>query len=398
MKASGLTEYRLAGIGIRRLVQVLALLGAATLFALSLAAFAQNPTPFTGFYQTTSLALPDGRLLVGGAIAHPVDPQYYDLAVARLLPGGAADASFNATGLLRLPIWGDYEFATALAVQPDGRIVVAGVAGDPARPLSCDFLDCEAYYVVVRLNPDGSIDPTFNGGARLILQIGPVGANVDQTAPDHTLDHIAFQPDGKILLVASGTAGSPVIARINANGTLDSGFAPPKYAVSTISFVPAIEYYNAALDHYFVTVDRSEVSLLDTGYFAGWARTRQAFHVTLSTFPNAQPYPVCRFYGNPAFGLDTHFYTANLQECNDLVDKSVGAWIIEGRDVFRITLPDSATGACPAGMIPVYRLFNNRHDVNHRFTTSVDIRNQMAARGYIREGYGPDAVSMCAEP
>src|SRR5690349_13957386 len=142
MKASGLTEYRLARIGIRRLVQVLALLGAATLFALSLAAFAQNPTPFTGFYQTTSLALPDGRLLVGGAIAHPVDPQYYDLAVARLLPGGAADASFNATGLLRLPIWGDYEFATALAVQPDGRIVVAGVAGDPARPLSCDFLDC----------------------------------------------------------------------------------------------------------------------------------------------------------------------------------------------------------------------------------------------------------------
>ena len=66
MKASGLTEYRLAGIGIRRLVQVLSLLGAATLFALSITAFAQNPTPFAGFYQTTSLALPDGRLLVGG--------------------------------------------------------------------------------------------------------------------------------------------------------------------------------------------------------------------------------------------------------------------------------------------------------------------------------------------
>ncbi len=200
------------------------------------------------------------------------------------------------------------------------------------------------------------------------------------------------------MLVGSSAAGSPVLARINANGTLDSGFAPPKYTVSTISFVPAIEYYNAGLDHYFVTVDRSEASLLDTGYFAGWARTRQAFHVTLGSFPNAQPYPVCRFYGNPAFGLDTHFYTANLQECNDLATKSAGAWILEGRDVFRITLPDQATGACPAGMIPVYRLFNNRHDVNHRFTTSVDIRNQMAAMGYIREGYGPDAVSMCAEP
>ena len=111
--------------------------------------------------------------------------------------------------------------------------------------------------------------------------------------------------------------------------------------------------------------------------------------------------PVCRLYGNPAFGLDTHFYTANLPECQDLANSSGGAWKLEGTDVFRILEPDKQTGICPAGMAPIYRLWNGRvPDVNHRFTTSIAIRDQMMAQGYIREGYGPvtNPVSMCAAP
>jgi uncharacterized delta-60 repeat protein len=361
------------------------------------AAFAQ---PFPGFFQARSLGLGDGRLLVGGTVAHAADPTFYDFAVGRLLANGAPDPSFNGTGLALLPIWGDYEFATALAVQGDGRIVVAGLAGDPARPLSCDFLDCDAYVAVVRLNGDGSIDPTFNSGARLILQIGDVGPEINQSVPDRTLDSIAFQGDGKILLLGSASAGSPGLARINANGTLDSSYAPPKYAVRTVDWMPVIEYYNATLNHYFVTADRFESSLLDHGVFVGWKRTRQAFRATLTGRPNAIGAPVCRLYGNPAWGLDTHFYTANLQECQDLANSSGGAWILEGTDVFRILEPDKVTGICPAGMAPIYRLFNNRHDVNHRFTTSIAIRDQMVAQGFVREGYGPvdNPVSMCAAP
>ena len=54
------------------------------------------------------------------------------------------------------------------------------------------------------------------------------------------------------------------------------------------------------------------------------------------------------------------------------------------------------TGACPAGTTPVYRVWNNRADSNHRYLTSRDLRDQMVYRGYIAEGYGPDAVIMCA--
>jgi len=64
--------------------------------------------------------------------------------------------------------------------------------------------------------------------------------------------------------------------------------------------------------------------------------------------------------------------------------------------VFYIVLPDTTTGACPTGSSPVYRLWNNRVDTNHRYTTNVVVRNQMLAAGYVAEGYGPDIVSMCA--
>jgi hypothetical protein len=65
-------------------------------------------------------------------------------------------------------------------------------------------------------------------------------------------------------------------------------------------------------------------------------------------------------------------------------------------NAFQINLPDRATGACPSGTIPVYRLWNQRADSNHRYTTSTAIRAQMLAAGYLAEGYGPDGVVMCA--
>jgi hypothetical protein len=62
-----------------------------------------------------------------------------------------------------------------------------------------------------------------------------------------------------------------------------------------------------------------------------------------------------------------------------------------------IALPDPATGACPAGTIAVYRVWNARVDTNHRYLTDRARRDQMvASQGYVAEGYGPDRVIMCA--
>ncbi|MCC6194478.1 MAG: hypothetical protein IT518_08430 [Burkholderiales bacterium] len=69
--------------------------------------------------------------------------------------------------------------------------------------------------------------------------------------------------------------------------------------------------------------------------------------------------------------------------------------MLETPEAFAVALP-SSDGACPNNWIPVYRLWNNRADSNHRYTTEAATKAQMIARGYVAEGYGADAVSLCS--
>jgi hypothetical protein len=167
---------------------------------------------------------------------------------------------------------------------------------------------------------------------------------------------------------------------------------------SMAALVDAIEFYNASLDHYFVTVSPDEISKLDTGFFIGWQRTGLNFKVIDPASPTAGDTPVCRFYGTPAAGLDSHFYAALPSECDEVAQKFPNEWLSESRNVFRVFLPNLTTGACPAGSIPVYRAWNKRIDSNHRYTTDPNVMSTMIARGYVAEGYGsqPLPVAMCA--
>jgi len=105
--------------------------------------------------------------------------------------------------------------------------------------------------------------------------------------------------------------------------------------------------------------------------------------------------PVCREYGRPDVGLNSHFYSASPDECRDTIVNTGGAWLLEASEVFEVDLPDPASGACPAGDVPVYRVWNQRADSNHRYTTSLALRDQMVAQGWLAEGYGPNAVVLC---
>jgi len=55
-----------------------------------------------------------------------------------------------------------------------------------------------------------------------------------------------------------------------------------------------------------------------------------------------------------------------------------------------------AAGVCPMGTTPVYRVFSNRADANHRYMTDPAVRDAMVAIGWLAEGDGPDRVVMCA--
>lgn len=159
--------------------------------------------------------------------------------------------------------------------------------------------------------------------------------------------------------------------------------------------VPAVEYYNAALDHYFISALQPDIDALDSGRLKGWARTGQTFNVWPATpAPPTGASPVCRFYLPPANG-DSHFYSASPAEC-DAVKTKFPTFSFESPQVMYVILPDATTGACPPATRPVYRVWNQRADSNHRYTIDLDLRAQMIGRGYVGEGYGPDAVAMCS--
>lgn len=158
----------------------------------------------------------------------------------------------------------------------------------------------------------------------------------------------------------------------------------------------AIEFHHDDLDHYFLTADTNEIDALDRGVFSGWRRTGESFNAMRSDAGTGASYvPMCRFYGRPERGLDSHFYSASLDECDAVAAGYDGAWVRESDDAFYVVRANETTGACPEGTRPVYRLWNARFDSNHRYTTSPTIKAEMIERGYVPEGYGPDKVAFC---
>lgn len=160
--------------------------------------------------------------------------------------------------------------------------------------------------------------------------------------------------------------------------------APPSATVQIV------EYYNASLDHYFITWVPGEIAALDAGTIRGWQRTGATFNV----YPGPQPgsSPVCRYYLPPAYG-DSHFFGRGTYECDQTGLHNPG-FVLESSEFMDVLLP--VNGVCPAGTLPVYRVFSNRPDANHRYMTDPALRDAMVARGWLAEGDGPDLVVMCA--
>lgn len=152
-----------------------------------------------------------------------------------------------------------------------------------------------------------------------------------------------------------------------------------------------VEFYNATLDHYFITWLPAEIAILDAGItIQGWARTGQSFHT--NTAAQAGTSAVCRFYIPPLLG-NSHYFGRGTQECNDTAAKNP-TFVLEDPAFMQMFLP--AAGVCPQSTIPVYRVFDNRPDANHRYMTDRTLRDQMVAKGWLAEGDGPDLVVMCA--
>jgi hypothetical protein len=206
----------------------------------------------------------------------------------------------------------------------------------------------------------------------------------------------APQRDGAIassiqLFTNDGTYELPLTA--TGDGSIPPPPPPPQQTLPPPSAptVDVVEFYNATLDHYFITWIASEIANLDAGNTPSrWTRTGYTFKAY--TAPQSGTSQVCRFYIPPADG-NSHFFGRNPAECSAAAQEHPD-FVLEDANYMQLYVPDA--GACPAGTTPIYRLYDNRADVNHRYTTDRFVRDQMVAKGWIAEGDGADRVVMCS--
>lgn len=142
---------------------------------------------------------PTGRIVAAGSTDHE-----NAVALARYGPDGTLDGSFGGDGKVVTTFTGDHDLARDLAIQPDGKIVVAGTASF-------------ARFALARFDTDGSLDASFGVGGKVLTDVtgGRDGAH-----------GVAVQPDGRIVVAGrgAGAGGRFALARYLPDGSMDATF------------------------------------------------------------------------------------------------------------------------------------------------------------------------------
>jgi uncharacterized delta-60 repeat protein len=147
----------------------------------------------------------DGKVVAAG-YAFPAASSDREFALVRYLADGSLDPTFSGDGQVTTD-FGANEYGQGMAIQPDGKIVVAGITTVAGAGTDGDF-------ALARYQTNGSLDPTFSGDGKQTTDFGAAeGANA-----------IALQPDGKIV-VAGYSGSSFAVARYDSSGTLDPTFS-----------------------------------------------------------------------------------------------------------------------------------------------------------------------------
>ena len=378
----------------------------------------------------TATLLPNGNVLVAGGDATGRAAEQFD-------PIAATWSSVSSLKTAR--------FGAIAALLPDGRVLVAGgstasaeLYGPPvdnSYRMTALFSDQAGVYQYIQLtNLSSSSGPNHFAGLSLTVtsrsgvvkrvhfpndpgtasqSVCITTANMFASTDSDFVIPSQFMPtDGGTIDFAGidtwtfGPLPSDGYSALYRNGTQQlaspscSKFSSAGFWVITD---PVIEYYNPSLDHYFISASQPDIDALDSGRIPGWLRTGNFFSVwtdpkcpnlpSLDTCPPPNLLPVCRLYIPPIKG-DSHFFSVSPVECAGAQTQHP-EFVLETQQAFMASLPDPQSGACQFHQTPVYRVWNGRFDSNHRYMLSIELRDQMVARGYIKEGYGPDAVAMC---
>ena len=152
---------------------------------------------------------PDGRIVVAGlSYQRTAD---YDFMLVRFMPDGTPDAGFGDQGRVLTDFGGDSDRAFALLVMPDGRIVAGGQTNVQRSSTGVDF-------ALARYLADGRLDTAFGSGGTVVAPVLP-GSTSDR------VHGLALQTvDGSARLLAVGGDGDFTAARFTETGMLDASF------------------------------------------------------------------------------------------------------------------------------------------------------------------------------
>ncbi len=155
-------------------------------------------------FYTAAVLLPDGRIVLGGTNAESLE--IFDFLLACYLPDGSLDKTFGVGGYQSTDFFGLNDQIKALALQPDGKIVAAGVS--------------DSHFAIARYFPNGSIDNSFSGDGKDTIHFG---------GESEIAISVGIKSDGRIVIAGeSGSSGQQTLLSIAyylSNGTRDNGFS-----------------------------------------------------------------------------------------------------------------------------------------------------------------------------
>jgi uncharacterized delta-60 repeat protein len=174
--------------------------------------FHRDGIRFTSFADSSSaealVLQPDGKIVMVGTR----QGDSASFAMARYMPDGELDPSFDADGKTTIAFGGAAE-AADVAIQPDGAIVVVGGVGDG--------------FAIARLRPDGQLDDSFSNDGRKVIKLGSTSAATS----------VAVTPSGELLVGGSieHASSDPTfgLVQLRSTGSLDKSFGGGDGVVST---------------------------------------------------------------------------------------------------------------------------------------------------------------------
>ena len=204
-------------------------------------------------HTSTGAIQPDGKIVVVGSAA--ISNNSFGFALVRYNIIGTLDSSFGSGGKTIAKIGAYYDYPTALAIQPDGKIIVVGSTMD-------DFYT--GSFAIARFNNNGSIDSSFGNHGKIVTHLGPfittIGGQYYGRYANESAQAVIIQTDGKIVVGGSsyttqgcwdyygGIYCNPAFAmvRYNSNGSVDSTFGTNgKVADSlTLSWISSMALQN----------------------------------------------------------------------------------------------------------------------------------------------------------